>query len=171
MSSVTDPYQPIEKECRITRRCLELLVRNKFPVDILTKSPLVLRDLDLLRGSRDVEVGITITTDDEPMRQPFEPGAPSIESRIEALKQLHRHDIRTYVFIGPLLPMNPERLAGMIRDYAGFVMIDRMNYVSKTAALYRNRGIERWLERKFVDQVVQKLTRKLRGTQVHVCRG
>lgn len=171
MSSVTDPYQPIEEECRITRRCLELLVRNKFPVDILTKSPLVLRDLDLLRGSRDIEVGITITTDDESMRQLFEPGAPSIESRFEALKQLHRHDIRTYVFIGPLLPMNPERLAGMIRDYAGFVMIDRMNYVSKTAALYRNRGIERWLERKFVDQVVQKLKRELRETQVHVCQG
>ena len=79
ISSVTDPYQPMEEKYKLTRRCLEVLLPHQFSVDILTKSPLVLRDLDLLKKFKEMEVGITITTDDDEIRKIFEPNAPPIE--------------------------------------------------------------------------------------------
>src|SRR4030066_2259053 len=90
LSSVTDPYQPIEAKYMITRKCLEVLALFQFPVDILTKSPLVLRDIDIISRLNDAEAGITITTDNDDVRKIFEPHAPSISSRIEALKNLHK---------------------------------------------------------------------------------
>jgi DNA repair photolyase len=111
VSSVTDPYQPVEAQYLITRKCLETLRYFHFPVAILTKSPLVLRDLDIISKLDNVEVGITITTDNDRIRRLFEPNAPPIDSRIEALKKLHRAGIPTYAFIGPTLPMSPEKLA------------------------------------------------------------
>ena len=80
LSSVTDPYQPAEARYRVTRGCLEVLAGRHFPVDILTKSPLVLRDLDLLKTFDNLSVGLTITTDDDAMRKVFEPGAPPIKA-------------------------------------------------------------------------------------------
>jgi DNA repair photolyase len=108
ISSVTDPYQPVEKRFLITRQCLEVLLEHQFPLDILTKSPLVLRDIDILKKFTSLEVGITITTDDEGIRKIFEPNAPPISARLNALKRLHNEGIKTYAFIGPVLPMNPE---------------------------------------------------------------
>jgi DNA repair photolyase len=169
LSSVTDAYQPIEAECRITRQCLEVLLRHRFPVDILTKSPLALRDMDLFKKSADTEVGITITTDEEKIRRIFEPGAPAIEDRIKALREIHRHGIRTYVFIGPLLPMNPERLAESILRHADSVLIDRMNYVSKTRDLYRKHGLTEWLVRDRVDDVIRRLKKSLGRKEVRLC--
>jgi len=84
LSSASDPYQPVEAKYELTRRCLELLLRNDFPVSILTRSPLVLRDLELLRKFRWVMVGMSITT--VPDRQ-FEPGVPPLERRIDTLKR------------------------------------------------------------------------------------
>lgn len=89
LSSVTDAYQPLEMKYKITRQCLENLIDSRFPVDILTKSPLVLRDMDLIRKFKDINVGITITTDDDKIRKLFEPKAPPIGARIHALKTLH----------------------------------------------------------------------------------
>ena len=110
LSSVTDPYQPVEARYELTRECLEVLSRAECSVNILTKSPLVLRDMSLICKFRDIEVGITVTTDDEDMRKAFEPGAPPVTARIRTLRKLHERGIRTYAFIGPLLPMNPEHL-------------------------------------------------------------
>src|SRR3989304_2124443 len=62
ISSVTDAYQHIESKYKPTRQCLEILLQNQSPVDILTKSPLVLRDMDIIKKFKDIEVGITITT-------------------------------------------------------------------------------------------------------------
>ena len=74
LSSVTDPYQPLEATYRVTRGCLQVLAGSDFPVHILTKPPLVLRDVDLLKTFRDVQVGITVTTGSEAVRRVFEPG-------------------------------------------------------------------------------------------------
>ena len=82
ISSVTDPYQPVEDQYKLTRQCLEVLLAYQFPVSILTKSSLVLRDLDLIKRFKEMEVGITITTDNDKIREIFEPNAPSIETRI-----------------------------------------------------------------------------------------
>jgi DNA repair photolyase len=166
VSSVTDPYQPLEKKEGLTRQCLLALLDYRFPVDILTKSPLVLRDVDLLGKFEELEVGITITTDDERMREVFEPGAPPINERLKALRALRRNGISTYVFIGPVLPMNPESLAEKIRPYAGSVLIDRMNYVSKTSWVYRKLGLMRWLDRDFTDEVIRRLAGNLANASV-----
>jgi DNA repair photolyase len=88
----------------LTRRCLEILVDNNWPVAVQTKSPLILRDIEILKRSADAEVGFTITTSDEKVRRIFEAGAPPIKKRIEALGILHGEGIRTFVMVAPLLP-------------------------------------------------------------------
>jgi DNA repair photolyase len=103
ISSVTDPYQPLENKYKLTREILLKLNKN-FPVSILTKSNLVLRDLDLFR-KMNCEIGLTITTLDENFAKVFEPNAPSPERRLEALSYLKVSSIKTYIFFGPLLPL------------------------------------------------------------------
>ena len=113
ISGVCDAYQALEEKYGITRRCLEILIDHDWPVTIQTKSPLVLRDIDVLKRSADAEVGFTITTADEKIRRIFEPGAPSIVERAEALASLHAQGIRTYVMVAPMLP-GAEELAGLL---------------------------------------------------------
>jgi len=169
ISSVTDPYQPLEEKYGLTRRCLEVLLQHQFPVGILTKSPLVLRDTDLFQGFKEIEVGITVTTEEERIKNIFEPHAPPIEARIEALKKLHDRGIRTYAFIGPLLPQNPEVLAGEVRPYVDSVLIDRMNYLSKTVNLYRRHNLAEWLDPGFIDGILERLKRAFKGKEVNIC--
>ena len=101
LSSASDPYQPVEARYRLTRRCLEVLRRRRFPVSILTRSPLVLRDLDLLNRLGRVRVGMSITT--VPVRE-FEPGVPPLQRRIDTLRELRTAGIRTWVSLAPVIP-------------------------------------------------------------------
>jgi DNA repair photolyase len=101
LSSASDPYQPVEAKYGITRRCLEVLLRNGFPVSILTRSPLVLRDLPLLAKFAWVRVGMSITT--VPVRH-FEPGVPPLQRRIVTLKRLAKAGIPTWVSLAPVIP-------------------------------------------------------------------
>ena len=114
ISGVCDAYQPLEKKYRLTRRCIEVLVENGWPFTVQTKSPLVLRDIELSKKSGDSEVGFTITTADERVRRIFEPGAPPIAQRVEALGTLHSAGIKTFVMIAPLLP-GAEGLVDMLK--------------------------------------------------------
>jgi len=157
ISSVTDAYQPVEGKYKLTRQCLEILLPYQFPVFILTKSPLVLRDMDLIKKFEDIEVGITITTDNEKMREIFEPKAPTIKARILALKTLHENNIKTYAFIGPALPLDPEALCKRIFPYVDRVLIDRMNYTSKTLNIYRHLKLQHWLGRNFAASIIKRL--------------
>ena len=86
VGTVTDPYQPAEREYGITRGCLEALKDTALEVYLLTRSPLCLRDMDLFRDFPSLEVGLTVSTDKEEMRRLFEPFAPPIRSRVDALK-------------------------------------------------------------------------------------
>ena len=169
ISSVTDPYQPMEEKFRLTRRCLEVLLQYQFPVDILTKSPLVLRDIDLIKEFREIEVGVTVTTDDETIKGIFEPRAPSIDSRIHTLKTLYENGIHTYAFIGPMLPMNPEALSERINPYVQSILIDRMNYVSKTLSIYKRMNWKRWLDDSFLGEVIDRLQQGFAGKDVSIC--
>lgn len=169
ISSVTDAYQPIEEKYKLTRKCLAILLQYQFPVDILTKSPLVLRDLDLITKFKNIEVGITITTDDEKMRKIFEPQSIAIQERIKTLKTLYVHGIETYVFIGPIIPMNPEALSEKIRPYVHHVLIDTMNYVSKTEKIYSELGLHKWLEMSFMHDIIRRLKKGFRGKDVIIC--
>ncbi|MBF0564330.1 MAG: radical SAM protein [Nitrospirae bacterium] len=161
LSSVTDPYQLAEAKYRITRQCLEVLLQYQYPVEILTKSPLVSRDIDLISRFDDISVGLTITTDDEKIKRIFEPKAPPIGARLGALRKLHEKGISTFVFVGPVLPMNPETLAGMIRPYADSVVVDTMNYAFKTERIYKGLNMNLWLDKHFLDDVVNRLAAAL----------
>jgi len=127
MSGVCDPYQPVERKYELTKKCLEILQKNNWPVVIQTKSPLVLRDLDLLKRFQQIEVGFTITTGDDKIRKIFEPKAASINERIEVLDKLHQEGVKTYVMIAPILA-KAESLASKLKGKVDYVIIDKMNY-------------------------------------------
>lgn len=116
ISTVTDPYQPAEERLKLTRSCLEVLLSKDFPVCIQTKSPLVLRDLDLLKQFGEREVGLTVTTLDERVSGIIEPGASPPSMRLKALKALSAEGIATWAFIGPMVPgvLDTGRLAGLL---------------------------------------------------------
>jgi DNA repair photolyase len=137
---VCDPYQPLEGKYQLTRQCLETLAQHGWPVAVQTRSPLVLRDVDILKAGKAFEVGFSVPTADDTIRKMIEPNAPAIEARIGALDELHRAGIRTFVMIAPMLPGAeglPEILAGKV-DH---VMVDRMNY-HYADWVYRKYGLE-----------------------------
>lgn len=106
LSSVTDPYQGVERKYRLTRSALELLLAHKWQgtVGILTKSPLVTRDIDLFKQFPNVEVGMTVTSTDDDVSRFLERAAPPASLRLKTLKKLNESGIPTYAFVGPLLP-------------------------------------------------------------------
>jgi DNA repair photolyase len=127
VSGVCDPYQPFEARYQLTRQCLQILAENSWPVSIQTRSPLVMRDLDILQEGMGVEVGFSITTADDAIRKLFEPNAPPIMARLKALDQIHQAGVRTFVMIAPILP-RAESLAEVLADKVDYVIFDRMNY-------------------------------------------
>jgi DNA repair photolyase len=150
ISGICDPYQPLEKKYELTRGCLEILSRHGWPVTIQTKSPLLLRDTELFEGFIDVEVTVTIATADENIRQIFEPKAPSIRERIEALEKLHSKGIKTSAMIAPMLP-KAEGLANELRGKIDSVLIDRMNY-HYADWVYRKHKLEHAMTENFFTQ-------------------
>ncbi|GFO96929.1 hypothetical protein ig2599ANME_1124 [groundwater metagenome] len=129
LGTVTDPYQPAEKRYELTRRCLELLLMHDFPVCIQTKSSLVLRDTDLIKSFSNIEVGISLTTLDERVREKMEPGASSVDERLRALSELRENGIKTWVFLGPLMPhiTDVEALVDAVAEVKPeYVLMDRL---------------------------------------------
>ncbi|MDI6603504.1 MAG: radical SAM protein, partial [Patescibacteria group bacterium] len=107
MSGVTDPYQPAERKYELTRKILEILAKHKFPVHIITKSDLVLRDIDLLRKIADetwCTVSLTIVTFNHELLPLLEPFAPSPEKRLNAIKKLNEEGIQAGVDFTPIVP-------------------------------------------------------------------
>ena len=141
ISGVCDPYQPVERKYEITRKCLEILLRENWSVIIQTKSALSLRDIDLFKRFRDIEVGFSISTADEGIRKIFEPRTFSVEERIQALEKLKREGIRTYAMIAPLLP-GAEKLPVMLRGKVDYVIIDKMNY-HYADGIYKRFGLKK----------------------------
>lgn len=133
LSTVTDPYQAAEEKYGLTREILIRLADSDFTVSILTKSALVLRDLDILKrfGKDRIEVGFSINTADEAVRKAFEPGAPPVSDRLEALSALHDAGIATWVFIAPVLPAltlrSLDTLLPVLEKHADRVLIDGLN--------------------------------------------
>ena len=127
MSGVCDPYHPLEAKYKLTRLCLEILVQNNWPVFIQTRSPLVLRDLDIFKKSKNIDAGLSITTANDDIRKIFEPYAPPVEARLRAIETLHQNGIRTYVMIAPILP-EAENLIKILAGKVDYIIIDCMNY-------------------------------------------
>jgi len=175
MSSVTDPYQSLEKKYKITKQLLERLKNTKFVVSILTKSTLVLRDLNLLKKMK-CEVGLTITTLDEKAAKIFEPGAPSPNERLKILSYLKISGLKTYIFFGPLLPFisdvdlekTIDRFSMVRPDY---ILIDKLNIkgrnhwnkIKKVLEMYYPDLVEKWeyilfYENDYYEKLKQRIT-------------
>lgn len=168
MSGVTDPYQPVERRLKITRRCLEVLAEFRNPVGIITKSDLVTRDADLLAelaGHGAAIANLSITTLSKELKRVMEPRAALPEKRLEAIRRLSEAGIPTGVMVAPVIPgltdhEMPEILeraaeAGAVR--AGWIML-RLPHAVKDL-------FEDWLGRHFPDRKDKVLNRlrDLRG--------
>jgi len=162
ISSVCDPYQPLEARYALTRRCLKELAKKQFPVNIQTKSKLVLRDLDLFHEFEEIEVGFTITTDDEHVVKLFEPGAPSVKERLRALGEIHSLGIKTFAFVGPLLPGNPEKLIQGLEEKVDKIFIDKMNYLYSIKGFYHQLGLHKETTDRFFREYKERLISELK---------
>lgn len=120
ISTVTDPYQGLERRFGLTRFCLQQLLRFDMPVSIITKNALVVRDLDLLTGFSMPEVGISVTTLDDSQRRVMEPGTSSVDERFETLEKCAASGVRTYAFLGPYYPTaGADELERLVERLAG----------------------------------------------------
>lgn len=115
--SMSDPYMPLEKELRLTRKCLELIDKYNYGFTVITKSDLILRDLDLLKSinkKTKCVVQMTITTFDDGLCRILEPNVCVTSKRIEALKILHDNNIPTIVWMTPILPFINDNEANIM---------------------------------------------------------
>jgi DNA repair photolyase len=132
ISTVTDPYQAVEKKYKLTRYCLEQLLIHNFPISIQTKSNLIVRDIDLISKFTDIEVILSIGTLNDNERKQLEPHTSSISDRIEVLKKFSEIGINTSVFFGPIYPTVTDKdLRFLVDELDKFgikeIMVDRFN--------------------------------------------
>ena len=132
ISTVTDPYQPVEKKYKLTRYCLEQILKYDFPVCIQTKSDLVTRDIDIISKFSKAEVMFSIGTLNDIERKYLEPYSSSIQNRLRGMSKLKSIGIETNVFFGPVYPtikikdLN-EIISIFIKNGAKEIMVDKFN--------------------------------------------
>lgn len=146
IGTVADAYQPIEQEKKLTRRAIEILKEDNFPFEILTKSSLVSRDIDILKDYENCSIEITITTIDDNVRKIFEPNADSVENRLTCIKKLISAGIETNVFFGPVLPYFSDNEESINKLFSAFesvgvkrILVDKLNYRNKKVPIIMER--------------------------------
>lgn len=151
-SSVTDPYQPIETKYQLMPKILEKILPLEPKISIQTKSHIVLRDISIIKRFLDCEVGFTIITLDDNVRKEIEPFASTIQERIQGLKELKKNNIKTYVFIGPILPTitNWREIIYETSEFVDYYMFENLNI---SGAIWHS--IKCWLNNKHFS-VLQK---------------
>jgi DNA repair photolyase len=124
-----------------------------------------------LKQFKRIEVGFSITTHDERIKNIFEPHSPSIQSRVKALGILRQERIQTYAFVGPMLPLDPKPLTAMLDGLVDEVLIDRMNYSNKVKAIYRKNKLDPYLEENYFRLVGMELKERFekKGIAVTMC--
>ena len=130
--SVTDPYQPIERKYKLTRHILEKLIPIQPNLDIMTKSDLVLRDIDLLKQFKDCIVAVSLSVLDDRIRKELEPLSSSIDKRINTLKELHNAKIKTALFISPIFPelTNWQKIINKTKTFMDEYWFENLNLYS-----------------------------------------
>jgi DNA repair photolyase len=164
----TDAYQPIEREQRLTRQALEILLRYRHPVHIITKGSLILRDLDLLAelaSLRLTQVAFSITTLDDELKRIMEPRTAAPKARLRAMRVLHEHGVPVSVMCAPMIPMindcELEAILEAARDHgaysAGYVLLRLPHEIGEL--------FEEWLQARFPERAahVMSLIRQSRG--------
>lgn len=138
---LTDPYQPLERQYRVTRQCLEVLLDAGFTPVILTRAARVMEDLELLSRFPVASVGLSIPTDDDAMRKLFEAGADPVEERFEALEACHRAGLVTFGVVQPMLPMNVDNVVARMAPFVKAVRVDRMHEMPRMRPIYESEGL------------------------------
>lgn len=148
LSSVTDAYLPLERKYRLTRKILEKLIPLQPNLGILTKSDLVLRDIDLLKQFKNCEVGFSISALDDNLRREIEPLTSSAPNKIKALEKLKEEGINTYVFIGPIVPFLTDwkKIILATKHCVDFYMLENLNIAGTIWNSVKN-----WLKEKHPD--------------------
>jgi DNA repair photolyase len=164
----TDPYQPIERRHQIMRRILEVLERAGHPVGIVTKSALVLRDLDILARLAErnlVKVAISVTTLDAKLARTMEPRASTPMRRLDALRQLVKAGIPTSTLVAPVIPAINDAEIERILDAVAATGVRHAGYVLLRLPLEVRDLFREWLMANFPDRYrhVFKLIRDMRG--------
>lgn len=132
LGSVTDPYNPYEAQYKLTRKILEQIVKRELfqaKYQILTKSSLILRDLDLLKQIKQLRVGISMNTLDDHFRKQIEPYSSNVSKRIGALRVLKENGIDTYLFMSPIFPgiTDFESLVDVVQPFVNVVCFENLN--------------------------------------------
>lgn len=151
----TDPYQPIEREWKITRGILEVLERAGHPVGIVTKSALVVRDIDILARMAErrlAKVAISITSLDPKLARSMEPRAPTPTRRLEALRQLSEAGIPTTVMVAPVIPALNDAEIERILDAAAHAGAKEAAYVLLRLPLEVRELFREWLMANYPDR-------------------
>ena len=164
----TDPYQPIEKEWRIMRQILEVLNRANHPVAIVTKSALVMRDIDILKdmAARNlVRVGLSVTTLDRKLARTMEPRAATPPRRLEAIQALSEAGIRTSIMVAPIIPALNDHEIERILDAGKAAGALEASYVILRLPLEVSPLFRDWLLQHYPDRYrhVMSLIRSMRG--------
>jgi DNA repair photolyase len=124
ISSVTDPYLPAERSLELTRGILSELVPHLPRVLIQTRGPLAVRDIDLFRQFRAIRINMSIPTDSEEVRLAFEPKAPPLERRWEALAEIKAAGLSVGICVTPMLPLQqPEKFLDRVADFQPDVLV------------------------------------------------
>ncbi len=168
MGTNTDPYQPIEKEWRITRQLLEVLNSCNHPVGIVTKSSLVLRDIDILKQMAEknlVKVAVSVTTLDRKLARTMEPRAATPPKRLEAIRDLSEAGIPVAVMASPIVPGLNDHEIERILDSAKAAGAVTASYILLRLPLEVSPLFRDWLLRHYPDRYrhVMSLIRSMRG--------
>jgi len=167
LSGVTDPYQPVERGLRLTRRCLEVLAEFRNPVTVITKNHLVTRDTDLLRDLAQHDAAaafLSVTTLDGSLAGKLEPRASHPERRLAAIERLAASGVPTGVMVAPVIPgLTDHEMPAILKAafqagarYAGYILLRLPHGVTD---LFSN-----WLARHFPDRK-EKVLNRIRGTR------
>ncbi|MCO5731116.1 PA0069 family radical SAM protein [Rhizobium sp. SSA_523] len=166
----TDPYQPIEKDWRIMRQLLEVLAKAHHPVMIVTKSALVLRDMDILSDMAAkglAKVALSVTTLDRKLARSMEPRASTPEKRLDALQRLSAAGIPTSVLVSPIIPALNDHELERILEAAQAAGVSAASYILLRLPFEVSPLFREWLLRHYPDRYrhVMSLIRSMRGGQ------
>jgi DNA repair photolyase len=167
MSGVTDPYQPVERRLRLTRRCLEVLAKFRNPVGMITKNRLVTRDIDILSELAShcaVAINISVTSLDVNLQRILEPRTSTPAARLDAIAQLSASNIPVGVMVAPIIPgLTDHEIPAILQacgnagaKFAGYTII-RLPWA--VAPLF-----ERWLDEHFPDRK-EKILGRIRSVR------
>jgi DNA repair photolyase len=173
LGAVTDPYQPIERDRKLTRRILEVLAQARHPVGIVTKSAGVIRDIDILSRmaeERLVKVAISLTTLDRTLARKMEPRAATPPKRLEAMRRLAEAGVPVTVMTAPILPALNDAEIEALLEAAYAAGAREAGYVLLRLPLELKDLFREWLQTEYPDraQRVINILRSMHGGRDYI---